>query len=220
MTTSVRSVIWDFNGTLLDDVDLAAESISAILRRRNLPSIGRETHRRTFGFPVLDYYRRLGFDLTNEAHSDISDEFHEVYQKGVGGCSLNPGIREALEDLRNAGISQFVLSAAEEGMLVAWVDGLGIREYFGGVYGLRDRLAATKEQRCRDLIEDFGLDPSATLFIGDTDHDVEVARILDCRPLVVLRGHQDRERLADVDCETFETFDGLLAAIRSELRAG
>ncbi|MDP6777334.1 MAG: HAD family hydrolase, partial [Candidatus Latescibacteria bacterium] len=61
----IRSVIWDFNGTILDDVGLAAESISEVLRRRDLPTIDRDTHRRAFGFPVLDYYRRLGFDLEN-----------------------------------------------------------------------------------------------------------------------------------------------------------
>ena len=213
----VKSVIWDFNGTILDDVDLAAESISVVLRRRDLPPIGRDTHRQTFGFPVSEYYRRLGFDLEGEVHSDISDEFHEVYQAGVSGCSLNPGIREAFEDVRDAGIAQFVLSAAEEQMLVSWVEILGIQDFFEGVYGLRDRLAATKEQRCRDLIEDFGLDASATLFIGDTDHDVEVAKAVGCRPLVVLQGHQERKRFGRTDCETFDSFEELLRALRSGL---
>ena len=216
----MKSVIWDFNGTILDDVELAAGSINEVLCRRNLPAIDKAAHRRVFRFPVSEYYRSLGFDLEREKQGDISDEFHSVYQSGVRSCSLNPGIAEALEHLEEQGIDQFVLSAAQEEMVVAWVGMHGIHGRFKGVYGLSDRLAASKAQRCRDLIEDFNLDPSATLLIGDTDHDVAVARAVGCRPLVVLQGHQDRFRFAGADCEIYVSFLDLVNALRSGGIAG
>ncbi len=214
--SSLKSVIWDFNGTIVDDVDLAAESMNVLLRRRGLPTINRSTYRQVFRFPVSDYYRRLGFDLVNEEHSDISDEFHEVYLAGIEACPLNPGIAEALEYLGTSGMDQFILSAAEQEMVVSWVKILGVGEHFGGIYGLSDRLAESKEQRCRDLIEDFNLEPSETLFIGDTDHDVEVAKAGGCRPLAVLQGHQDRIGFARTDCEIFESFHHLVTALRTK----
>ena len=210
----LKSVIWDFNGTILDDLEWATESMNELLRKRSLPTVNSATHRRIFGFPVSEYYRHLGFDLVREKHCDISDEFHKVYQSGIGRCSLNPGIPEALEYLGESGIDQFVLSAAAEEMLVSWVHMLGVEEYFKGVYGLSDRLAASKEQRCRDLIEDFRLDPSAALFIGDTDHDIEVAKAVGCRPLGVLQGHQDRFRFTRTDCEVFDSCHDLVRALR------
>lgn len=209
-----RSVIWDFNGTILDDVDWAAESMNELLRRRQLPTITSATHRRLFQFPVSEYYRELGFDLTTDEHREISDEFHEVYQAGFQHCSLNPGITEALNLLGACGVDQFVLSAAEEEMVVSWIQQLGVQGHFKGVYGLADRLAVSKEQRCRDLIVDHGLDPSTTVFIGDTDHDVDVARAVGCRPLAVLRGHQDESRFDHSDCEVFSSFDELVTALR------
>ena len=209
-----KSVIWDFNGTILDDVVLAAESMSELLRRRDLPAISCATHRQIFQFPVVAYYRQLGFDLTTEEHRQISDEFHEVYQAGVGDCSLNPGITEALEFLESSGVDQYVLSAAEEELVVAWIGKLGVQGHFRGIYGLPDRLAASKEQRCRDLMADHDLDPSATLFIGDTDHDIEVARAVGCRPLTVLRGHQDESRFDRSDCEIFDSFHDLVKALK------
>ena len=218
--SDMKSVIWDFNGTILDDVELAAGSINEVLRRRNLPIIDKAAHRRIFRFPVSDYYRSLGFDLDREEQGDISDEFHSVYQSGVESCSLNPGIAEALEYLEKHGIDQFVLSAAQEEMVVAWVRLHGIQSRFKGVYGLSDRLAVSKARRCRDLIEDFDLDPSATLFIGDTDHDVAVARAVGCRPLVVLQGHQDGSRFAGADCEIYDTFHDLVNALRLDGIAG
>ena len=218
--SDMKSVIWDFNGTILDDVELAAGSINEVLRRRNLPTIDKAAHRRIFRFPVSDYYRSLGFDLDREEQGDISDEFHSVYQSGVESCSLNPGIAEALEYLEKRGVDQFVLSAAQEEMVVAWVRLHGIQSRFKGVYGLSDRLAVSKARRCRDLIEDFDLDPSATLFIGDTDHDVAVARAVGCRPIVVLQGHQDRFRFGDADCEIYDSFHDLFNALLLDGTAG
>lgn len=216
----MKSVIWDFNGTILDDVELATRSMNELLRRRKLPTIDKATHRRVFRFPVCDYYRHLGFDLDREDQRDISDEFHSVYQAGIGSCSLNPGIAESLEYLESHGIDQFVLSAAEEDMVVSWVRIHGIPGLFKGVYGLWDRLAASKEQRCRDLIEDFDLDPALTLFIGDTDHDVEVARSVGCRPLVVLQGHQDRFRFDGAECEIYSSFHDLVQTLPVDGTAG
>ena len=105
-------------------------------------------------------------------------------------------------------------------MVASWVRMHGIHGRFKGVYGLSDRLAASKAQRCRDLIEDFDLDPSATLFIGDTDHDVAVARAVGCRPLVVCQGHQDGSRFAGADCEIYDTFHDLVNALQSDGVAG
>ena len=218
--SAMKSVIWDFNGTILDDVELATRSMNELLRRRGLPTIDMATHRRVFRFPVFDYYRRLGFNLNGEDQRDISDEFHSVYQAGIGSCSLNPGIADALEYLEKCGIDQFVLSAAQEEMVVSWVRIHGIQGQFKGVYGLSDRLAASKEQRCRDLIEDFDLDPSLTLFIGDTDHDAEVARAVGCRPLVVLQGHQDRFRFDGANCEIYDSFHDLVKALPVGVIAG
>lgn len=217
---TMKSVIWDFNGTILDDVGLATRSMNELLRKRKLPTIDKATHRQIFRFPVSDYYRHLGFDLDKEDQRDISDEFHSVYESGIGSCSLNPGIAEALKFLEEHGIDQFVLSAAQEEMVVSWVRIHGLPERFKGVYGLTDRLAASKEQRCCDLIEDFDLDPSATLFIGDTDHDVEVARAVGCRPLVVLMGHQDRFRFAVAECEIYGSFHDLVKALPVDGTAG
>ncbi len=108
----LNSVIWDFNGTILDDVSLAAASISKLLRRRNLPDLSVSTHRRVFGFPISEYYERIGFDLSVEVLADVSDEFHEAYLAGVGACSLNDGVLGLLEVFQRSNVAQFILSAA------------------------------------------------------------------------------------------------------------
>lgn len=213
LTHSPTAVIWDFNGTILNDVELAAEAVSHLLRKRNLPPVDAAAHREMFMFPIWDYYRKLGFDLDAERHGDLADEFHHNYRAGFATCSLNDGICELLEFFRWTGVTQFILSAAEETMLHGWLRSLGIHTYFRAAYGLTDLLAGGKADRGRTLVRDYDLDPSTTLFIGDTDHDVHVARTIGCRPIVVLQGHQTRERIGDVECDVYDTFADLRAAL-------
>lgn len=212
--TVPTSVIWDFNGTILDDVELAAGAANEMLKRRGLPELTPRRHRELICFPIADYYRVMGFDLEEEAHQDLADEFHDLYLAGVENCGMNEGVGALLEAFRRSEARQFVLSAAEESMLKSWVDMLGVSHYFEGVYGLTDRLASGKADRGRSLVADFALDPTSTLFIGDTDHDVEVARAIGCRPVAVLQGHQTRQRIDGAHCTVVETFDDLMSQLQ------
>lgn len=208
------AVIWDFNGTILNDVELAASAVSTLMVERGMTALTSERHRSVFQFPIVDYYRALGFDMDAEDHNQLADEFHVGYLNGVADCSMNEGVQELLDTFKDRGADQFVLSAAEQTMLVSWVRMLGIESYFKGIYGLTDRLAGGKSDRGQALVDDFALNPGSTLFIGDTDHDVEVARETGCRPIVVLQGHQPPERINGATCEVFDTFGDLLEAVR------
>lgn len=207
------TVVWDFNGTLLDDVELTASSISVLLRRRNLPGLDVASHRHAFGFPVSGYYERLGFDLSREAQAALSDEFHEAYLAGVAACSLNDGVLELLRHFQRSGIDQFVLSAAEQSLVESWVHTHEIDAYFSGVYGLEDRLAKSKIDRGIDLLTVHCLTPARTLLIGDTDHDAEVAIALGTYPVVVLQGHQDETWFEGSPYEVFGDFRRLMSAL-------
>ena len=129
------------------------------------------------------------------------------------------GHSDMLMLLQEAGIAQYVLSAAEQDLLESWVEMFNLGRYFSAVYGLPDRLAETKVGRGLGLIRDSGIDPSTSLFIGDTDHDIEVAHALGCRPVIVLQGHQDRTRIQDRDCDVFDSHLDLLAVFGATLRS-
>ena len=208
------AVIWDFNGTILDDSELAASAISELLERRGLQRISTKTHRGRFGFPISEYYRKLGLDLEKENLSNISDEFHEVYLRGVDQCPLNEGVQEVLESLEEMAVRQFVLSAAEQEMVESWVKTVGVQDFFEAVYGLSDRLAVTKIDRAIDLVNTFGLPAEKTLLIGDTDHDAEVAEAIGCKAILIPVGHQTRERIEIVNCRLLDSFGDLLHLVR------
>ena len=208
-----QSVIWDFNGTLIDDCALAVEAINLQLARRRLPPLSVDEYRRVFGFPLADYHRRIGFDLSVETMAGLADEFHDAYLVGLPSRTLHAGVRELLERITAAGARQFVLSAMEEATLREALARLGVDGRFDAIYGLDHRMADSKLARGWDLLKRFHLPASATLLIGDTDHDVDVARDLGISPVLVTQGHQSAERLRALAVPVYDTFADLERAL-------
>ena len=188
-------VLWDFNGTLLDDVEASIESANALLERHGLPRIGStEEYRRLFGFPIIDYYRRLGFDFERDSYADLAVEWVAYYLKYSALSTLYPDVLEGLERVRATGFSQLVLSATERGMLERQILDLGIHSCFDGLLGMENIHAYSKEEialRWREKHPDARI-----LLIGDTDHDADVARAIGADCVLLSCGHQSVERLA------------------------
>ena len=189
------SVIWDFNGTLIDDLDHVVYSVNIQLAKRKLPTLTVDTYRSIFGFPVEDYYRRVGFNLEMESMADLSSEFFATYAPGLKDCLLHDGVIETLQRFKSIKLRQFVLSAMEEEMLRSMIEHFEIEAYFDGVYGLAHLEGDSKVSRGRDLLRDFNIEPRETLLIGDTDHDAEVAETLHLSAALLTLGHQSDERL-------------------------
>ena len=106
--------IWDFNGTILDDIDAGVGAVNALLAQRGLPVLeNREAYRRVFGFPVRSYYEKLGFDFSREPYEVVAPLWVAEYQKRVGKSGLFDDVRETIERFRERGIHQILLSATE-----------------------------------------------------------------------------------------------------------
>lgn len=197
--TSRDVVVWDFNGTLIDDVELVVRSVNGQLARRGLPPLTVERYRELFGFPVADYYGRIGLDPSAESVEELSSEFHDAYVPAFMDCPLHDGVVDALERFKARGVRQFVLSAMEEGLLCSAIEHLEIAGFFEAVYGLAHRKGDSKIDRGRELLADHDIRPDTGLLIGDTDHDAEVAAALGLSVVLIAQGHQSEERLRKMD---------------------
>jgi len=213
MQEGFDTVVWDFNGTLIDDLDLVVRSVNRQLAKRNLPSLTADAYRDVFGFPVQDYYRRIGVTFESETMADLSADFFAEYAPALKDCPLHDGALDTLRQLKTRGLRQFVLSAMEEGMLRSMIDHFGIAEFFTGVYGLVHQEGDSKVSRGRELQQDFGIDPRTALLIGDTAHDAEVAETLGLSVALVSRGHQSTERLRETGYPVYESYRELSQAV-------
>jgi len=189
--TGMEHIIWDWNGTLLDDAHIATEVIGEILIENGLPAITLDEYRTHFCFPVENYYRKLGFDFNKTPFHFLADRFVRVFDERVKGAKLFDGVTDLLDSISNQGIQQSILSAASQTHLDEIVDHFGVTRYFKRIYGLDNHYAKSKLHRGKQLILDIPISKEKTVFIGDTDHDLEVGQELGIRVILLNGGHQN-----------------------------
>lgn len=207
-------IVWDFNGTLLDDVDAGIRSVNTMLEKRGLPVIAsREDYYRVFGFPIRDYYARLGFDFEKEPYEILAIEWVDLYMENVKTSLLRDGVAEVLDHFADKGIKQIVLSMTEIGMLRKQIDDLGIGGYFSELCGLDNIHAVSKLELAAEWKK---RNPDARpLLIGDTTHDAETARIIGAGCVLVAGGHQSFQKIAEChEAAVYGSFPELYARIR------
>ncbi len=191
----LQHIIWDWNGTLLDDARAGVNAINAMLATRGLPRIDLPAYREIFGFPVINFYRALGFDIGRENWDAMAREFHDLFLADAT-LRLHADATRALDCFRQAGIGQSVLSASEQSILSAMLDAFGVTPYFDGIFGVDNLYGHSKLELGRALLKRLGAPPDDVLMIGDSLHDHEVAEALGVRCLLVAQGHQSYARLA------------------------
>ena len=189
------SIIWDWNGTLLDDVDICIESINFSLGKRNLPLLTREKYQEIFTFPVVDYYEKAGFDFSKNSFTELSHEFIGHYLNKLKGVNLFQDVEYVLHEFYKKGYRQFILSAMEQSTLFDSVKHFNIEKYFSRIQGTGDIYAYGKLGNAKKMMESSGQDPATTCLVGDTLHDLEVANQLGCQCLLISGGHQSHARL-------------------------
>lgn len=203
-------VIWDFNGTLLDDVMTGINAVNTLLVERGLAPIESvERYRSVFRFPVIDYYKDIGFDFSEESYEELAPKWVALYLENVKTAGLYPDVVATLEALRREGVGLCVLSASELGMLEDLLRKHGIYEYFEEVLGLDNIHAGSKIALAHDWRARH--EGKSALFIGDTDHDVDTARALGADCALVCRGHQRREFLESFGVPVYDSIKEVFA---------
>ncbi len=201
-------IIWDFNGTILNDIEAVIDSENVLLKRRNMPLIQDiNIYKNIFCFPIKDYYTKLGHDFEREDYNEVAHEWVEQYLEFSKLSKLHDGIEEALYKIKSKGIRQIILSATERGMLKNQVKGLGIVEYFDDILGLDNIYAFSKVEIAVEWIKKEV--PKKAVLIGDTTHDFEVSKAIGIDCILVANGHQNKERLTVCGVPVFENIEDL-----------
>ncbi len=196
--------VWDFNGTILNDVDAGILAVNRLLAERNLPLLsGKEDYYRVFRFPIRDYYVALGFDFSVESYETIAPLWVSLYLEYAKDTPLCEGVREALSCLQERGLTQTLLSASEKGMLQAQITDLGLLEYFESLWGRDDIHAHSKLDIARAWRASH---PDARVFvIGDTEHDCEAAKVMEADCYLIAGGHQSKDKLLGTGYPVFDS---------------
>lgn len=187
-------IVWDWNGTLLDDTTAALNAFNVQLEKRALKPISLDFYRDHFAFPVKPFYALCGVDLAHEDWDRIAAEYHEAYAREPK--ELNREAIAALERAKAKGYRQCVLSALRQDLLEAALARYQIRDYFEFVYGVDNLDGSSKLARAKELVSVLSSD--FTTLIGDALHDAEVAAELNLPCILVATGGHSAARLRAV----------------------
>ncbi len=211
----IRHIIWDWNGTLFDDVELCLEIINGVLVRRNLKALSLGEYRKIFTFPVQLYYEKAGLDFNKYSFGILGKEWMDEYERRKYECNLQEGAYYALKIISQKGVGQSILSAYSQHTLDEIVGYFGIKEYFTYMMGLDHIYATSKIENGKELMKMIGNEEGETLFIGDTVHDFEAAKEIGAQSILIACGHQQKEKLESCNVPVFNSlkeipFDELL----------
>lgn len=191
-----KHIIWDWNGTLLNDTWLCVEVLNGLLARRGRAPISPEDYRANFGFPVIRFYEYLGFDTDTDSFEAVSHEFMGDYEtRWLKECVLHPEAVAVLTAMTDLGLTHSVLSAAKQEALEHGIGHYGINQHFSGLCGTDNIYAHGKVERGRQWMAHLGQDPADVVLIGDTLHDHEVAEAIGTDCILLGHGHHSPERL-------------------------
>lgn len=194
---AITHVVWDWNGTLFDDVHCCVDVANRLLSEFGLERLdGLAGYHAKFRFPIVDYYADLGFDTSPGGNFDVAaHRYIELYHEASSGCPLHSGARETLAELHRAGVRQVVISASQQSNLRRQMAPFGLERWLDGVYGLSDIYAASKEGIARRWLRDEGVCPDQVMFVGDSEHDFQIADAVGGRCALFSGGHHSRAQL-------------------------
>ncbi len=199
-------IIWDWNGTLLNDSQLGAQAEAELFKRYGLPAQTPEERLKNFFMPIQKYYEKMGFDFKKHDYDKVADEWLEIYEQLALHAHLFDGISQLIEELHRLDKRQFVLSAAPQDHVHLMTRKHNLSPYLMAAYGLKDNRAESKLERGRELVRDFGIPTESTILIGDTTHDYEVGSALGIDVLLVSDGHNSAEALREVHHNVISRF--------------
>ncbi|MGN1201952.1 MAG: HAD family hydrolase [Eubacterium sp.] len=206
-----KYIIWDWNGTLYDDVQIGIDAMNEMLKIKGFNSfLTVDSYREIFCFPIIEYYRRVGFDFSVYPFEELAELYISLYEPRQDKAVLYPKAEYILDKANKSGAEQTVISACEKSRLADQINQFGIMDYFSAAIGTDDNFAVSKAELAKSWLNDNKINPNDAVFIGDTVHDFEVAQAVGCKCILVAGGHQSLERLKSTGTEVVNRLEEVI----------
>jgi phosphoglycolate phosphatase len=205
LTNSMRAVILDLDGTLMDTAGEIAEAMHRTLDELKLPRVPASEVRDMIGRGVPKLVERalgrLGVDGVDLGRA--IERFEAHYAQTVATLApLFPGVREGLERMEHGGLALAVVTNKPRFFTEQLLDRAEVTRYFTAVVagddGIRKKPHGDMlEAACRAM----KTSPARTLMLGDSDNDVEAARVAGCPVWCVPYGYNEGRPAESLKCD-------------------
>ena len=179
----------------MNDAPLFVDIMNSFLIEKKLSEINIALYREFFEFPIINYYRRLGFNFKEESFRSLGVRFIDTYKQRRFEAALFCGVGGLIKKLNQKGCLQFVVSAQENSLLRSAVEYYNLSHYFTFCSGVDNVFAEGKVCLANKLKNEFLSDIKNVFVVGDSLKDLDVALALKAVPLLVSYGHCAKHRL-------------------------
>ncbi|MEV4425120.1 HAD family hydrolase [Streptomyces sp. R-07] len=203
-----KHLVWDWNGTLLDDIDAVIGATNAAFAELGLASITLERYRELYTVPVPKFYERLMGRLpTDEEWTVMDGAFHRHYWERAESCGLTTGAAELLAARQEAGATQSLLSLAQHAELIPLVRRYGIAERFVRMDGRVDASTDGKSGHMVRHLAALGVPADRVVVIGDAADDAVAAAHVGARAVLYTGGSHSRASLSRVGVPVVDSLE-------------
>lgn len=203
----INHVVWDWNGTLLDDLALCVDILNQMLSFHALSRISVEEYRENFTFPVSKFYQSLNLPFQGRPYERLSDSYIEEYRKRFRECKLHGNALSVMRKLQAMGVGQSILSAGMTSDVEDFANYFNVESFLVKISGSSNVRAAGKSKIVGRHLSDMGFPADKVLFVGDTLHDFQISCQAGCECALFVGGHVSAERLKKRSCKTIENLN-------------
>lgn len=203
------AIIYDWNGTLIDDVGISHDILCKLLDEYGLNRVDLDNYRDAFTFPVRKYYERVGFDFTKYTFEEVASKYVPMYDAYYPKCSIFEGAVKFIKKSKSFGIKQYLLSATQRDALIQQTDYFGITQLFDRIIGTDNFHGKSKTEEARELIAVENLAQAKMLLIGDTEYDFEVGTTIGADVVLCSFGHRPKQALKKLTDKVISSYGEL-----------
>ncbi len=203
MSANKKFIVWDWNGTLLDDTDSVLIALNAVLKKSDHAPISMETFQNTSTTNRQKFYRDVGvseekIDQLLESERNV---FHDNYEPLADHAPLRHGAADILHHLKSNSVSSLILSNHIADQINRLLVKNGIQHHFDEVMAYSDRQNQfrhmTKGDKLRQHIDAKGLNSANAIIVGDTTEEIEIAHSLGMTSVAITGGVHSEKRLSE-----------------------
>ena len=198
-----RNLIFDWSGTLCDDLTLTIECTNYVLKQYGLAPLDETSFRAEFQLPYPTYY---AWKTPGVSIDEVEAHYRHVLSNPQSKVTILPHAREFLEYCAACGIRCFILSSMDSIAFAEQAEELGVAHFFEGIHtGILN-----KEAHIHRLMQQHGLRAEDTAFIGDMQHDMHAAHCAGVFGIGVLTGYNNAAQLHEAEPDIVVPHLGML----------
>ena len=209
----IECVIWDMNGTLIDDVAVAVKAVNDGFLKVGIKPTRLSEYRENMDMPIYKYYEKHA-NLEKIPMSYFSKEYLDGYERYAHLIKEGENALFTVKELFKRGVFQYIVSSFEQERLLRLAEKFGFAPYMNGICGAKDASCSGKTERGAELLRERGVSPKKTLVVGDMTHDFEMASFMGAECLLYSKGHQSEKALRLCPCPLTDDLREVLSYLK------